>query len=102
LKDSSGARIVVGVLTAELALPGAQSLKDKRQVLRSIKDKLTNEFNISLAEVGYLDSWQRSTLAAAVVANEQSFADQVLAAVARKLDGNPNFFVTSLQIEFLT
>ena len=49
----------VGLLTLELHLPDAQSLKDKRQVLRSLKDKLRAHFNVAVAELDFEDTWHR-------------------------------------------
>ncbi len=71
--------MVIGVCTVALHIPGSQSLKDKRRVLRSLKEKLRQEFNLSVAEVEDNDLWQRATLGLAVVANEGGFADEVLA-----------------------
>lgn len=60
----------VGVLTLELAVYEALSLKDKRRVIKSIKDRVRARFNVSVAEVDHLDSRQRATLAMAMVSNE--------------------------------
>lgn len=62
----------------ELHLPGSQSLKDKRQILKSLKDRLHNRFNVSVAETAHQDLWQRAELAAAVVSNERRHAENVL------------------------
>lgn len=79
--------MVVGVCTIMLHIPESQSLKDKRRVLRSLKDKLRQEFNLSVAEVGDHDLWQRAELGLAAVANEGSFADQVLAKAVDMIRG---------------
>ena len=52
----------VGLLTLELHIPDAQSLKDKRQVLRSLKDRLRRDFNVAVAELEHHDTWQRSVV----------------------------------------
>lgn len=70
--------MVVGLLTFEIHIPESGSLKSKRFVLKSLKDRAHNRFNVSIAEVGEHDLWQRSTLAAAVVANDQAHAHAVL------------------------
>jgi uncharacterized protein YlxP (DUF503 family) len=62
--------MIVGVLTVELAVLDARTLKDKRRVLHSVKDRLRNRFNVSLAEVAYHDSPQRCRLAVAMVSCE--------------------------------
>lgn len=71
--------MVIRVCTVVLHIPGAASLKDKRRAVKSLKDRLHNTFNLSVAEVGDLELWQRAELGLAVVSNDQSFCDQVLA-----------------------
>ncbi|MFQ5700668.1 MAG: DUF503 domain-containing protein [Acidobacteriota bacterium] len=61
--------MVVGICTVALYLPCAESLKEKRKVLKSLKDRLRSRHNISLAEVDYQDLWQRSVLGIAAVAD---------------------------------
>ena len=71
---------VVGVLTLEIHVEHSQSLKDKRQVVRSLKDRLRERFNVSVAEVDYLDSWQHAAVSVATVANDRVFAEKILQA----------------------
>jgi uncharacterized protein YlxP (DUF503 family) len=71
---------VIGVLTLELWVESSQSLKDKRQVVRSLKDRLREKFNVSVAEIDGLDSWQNSVIAVVTVANDRTYAEQVLQA----------------------
>ncbi|KAA0227121.1 DUF503 family protein [bacterium] len=66
----------VGVCQIEIMLPDSDSLKAKRFVLSSIKTKIQNKFNVSVAEVGNNDLWQRGLLGLALVTNEQKFVDQ--------------------------
>lgn len=70
-------------LTLELRIEGSHSLKDKRQVLRSIKDKLRNEFNVAVAEVDVTDLWQRATLAVVSVSDSQDYLDSLMSSVER-------------------
>jgi len=77
--------MVVGVLQAELAVMGAASLKDKRRVIKSIKDRLANKYNVSVAEVAALDSHQRAVLGVAMVANESRFVESCLSKVVDQL-----------------
>lgn len=70
--------MVVGVLTIELFISDSQSLKDKRQVLHSLKDRLHGKFNVSVAEVDGQDLWQKAVLGMACVANDGSHVNQVL------------------------
>jgi hypothetical protein len=70
--------VIVGVVTWELHLEGCHSLKDKRHILRSLKDRLRNKFNVSVAETDHNDLWQRAELTACVVSNERAHAQDVL------------------------
>ncbi len=70
--------ITVGLLTLELRIAHSQSLKDKRQVLRSLKDRLRRRFNISVAEVGFQDTWQRSLVGVATVSGDRTQAEGTL------------------------
>jgi uncharacterized protein YlxP (DUF503 family) len=79
--------VIVGVITWELHLEGCQSLKDKRHVLKSLKDRLHNRFNLSAAETDHHDLWQRAELTACVVANERGHAESVLREADRLVDG---------------
>ena len=63
----------IGILRMELVVYEALSLKDKRRVIKSIKDRVRARFNVSVAEVDHLDSRQRATLAIAMVSNEATF-----------------------------
>jgi uncharacterized protein YlxP (DUF503 family) len=73
----------VGVLTLELRLDEAHSLKDKRHTVKGLKDRLRNKFNVAVAEIDYQDLWQRS-LVSAVVSGDHARAEQVLQSVERE------------------
>lgn len=68
----------IGVLTLEIHVEDSHSLKDKRHVVKSLKDRLRERFNVSVAEIDYLDSWQHSVVAAVTVANDRVRAEQIL------------------------
>lgn len=72
----------VGVARLVLSIPGARSLKDKRRVVKSLKDRVRARLPVSLAEVGELERYQVATLGVAVVSNEAARCSEVLAAVA--------------------
>ena len=72
--------MVVGVVTWELHLSGCQSLKDKRRIVKSLKDRLHSRFNVSVAETDHQDRWQRAELSCCVVANSRRHAESVLEA----------------------
>jgi len=62
--------MIVGVLTVELAIFDAQSLKDKRRVILSLRQRMSQRFNVSVAEVAYNDSPKRSRLGVAIVSDD--------------------------------
>ncbi|MCF6239261.1 MAG: DUF503 domain-containing protein [Candidatus Marinimicrobia bacterium] len=92
----------LGLLQLELHLPVAQSLKQKRRVVKSLKDRLQTRFNVSVAEVGYLDKWQRSSLAIAMVSTDRRYLEasfeKISAFVDQELLGSA--FITARQLEF--
>lgn len=68
----------VATLTLEIRIEHAQSLKDKRQVLRSLKDKLRGQFNVAVAELDQTDLWQRATVGVVTISNSRDYLSQVL------------------------
>jgi uncharacterized protein YlxP (DUF503 family) len=92
--------MVVGVRSWELHLAGCQSLKDKRRVLKSLKDRLHRRFNVSAAEVDHQDSWQRAALACSVVTTDRRHAEEVLASCDRLVAGEPLAHVISSEISY--
>jgi uncharacterized protein len=89
----------LGTLRIVLQIPQSRSLKTKRQVVKGIKDRLKNRFNISVAEVDDNDLWQRATLGVAIVANERVFIDQVLTSVMNYIESNPEVIVVDVERE---
>ncbi len=79
---------IIGLLTLDLYIPDAATLKDKRRVVKSLIERLCNRYNVSVAEIEQLDNRCRATLAIAYVANERTHVERVLshleAAVSRE------------------
>ena len=92
--------MIVGLLTVEMHVPGSRSLKDKRMVLRRVKDRL-KKFNVAVAEVEHQDLWQRAALAVVTVSTDQDHADRELAAAAEEIERVEPGLVTRTEIEFL-
>jgi uncharacterized protein len=92
---------VIALLSVELHLPGARSLKDKRMVVKGIKDRL-KKFNVSVAEVDHLDLWQRAGLGIVMISNTTAAVDQGLAAVADEIERTEPGLITRTEVEFLT
>jgi len=91
----------VGVCTVELWIPESQSLKDKRQVLHSLKDRLRGKFNLSVAEVDGQDLWQKAVLGMACVANDGSHVEQVLEQALNVMKSMPIVEVVRVHRELL-
>ncbi len=91
--------MVVGVLRLTLYIHGATSLKDKRQVLRKVTDRLRSRFNVSVAEVGDNDVWQRAVIGIAAVTNDHSFVNEVLDKCARDAGAIAEIVNREMEIE---
>ena len=91
----------VGLLTLELHLAEAQSLKDKRQVLRSLKDRLRAHFNVAVAELDFEDTWQRSVIGVVTLANEDHHVEETLQRVLAEADSLLGPLVVSHSVELL-
>jgi uncharacterized protein YlxP (DUF503 family) len=77
--------MVIGVCTIHLGLPGSHSLKDKRQVLKSVMARVRNGFNVSIAEVDKQDAWQTAVLGLACVSTDQAYVHGLLTKVVEAI-----------------
>ena len=77
----------IGVLTLELRIEDAHSLKDKRHVVKGLKDRLRARFNVAVAEIDFEDVWQRALVAAVTVSSSREHAQKVLQAVEEDAAG---------------
>jgi len=93
--------MVIGVLTVSISIPEARSLKDKRSVIRSLKDRIVHHMNVSVAEVGNHDTWKHSELAFVTVASEKPIVEKRLAKLSSVLRSNPRYVLTGLNTEIL-
>jgi len=87
----------IAKLTVELSIPHAQSLKDRRQVVRSIKDKLRHGFNVSVAELDDASLWNRATLGIAALSGSAAY----LAGQMQEVDKTVHRLAASLSAEVL-
>ncbi len=92
--------MVVAVLEVDIHMPFNSSLKEKRHILRSIKDRVLSRFDVSIAEVDYQDLWQRSRLAIAVVSNDASFANRYVMDILRFLEDDRRFEILSHKVRY--
>jgi len=93
--------MVVGILQLRLMIRDSQSLKDKRRIVKSLRDRIRNGFNVSVAEVDSLDSRQQAVLGVALATNDRIFADQVLAKVVTLVRATPGAELVDYEIEIL-
>jgi uncharacterized protein YlxP (DUF503 family) len=92
--------VTVGIARLTLFLPTSHSLKEKRMVLRRVKDRCKQKFNVAVAEVEENDVWQRAVLGLAVVGNERRFVESALDEVIRYVRGEAE--VTNAERELQT
>ena len=91
----------IGLLRAALSIPEAHSLKDKRRVVKSLRDRTLSRMNVSVAEVGQQEEWSRAELAFVTVAAEKSVVEKRLAAVLQRLETNGGWVLMEVKTEFL-
>jgi len=94
---------VIAFLTIELRIEGAQSLKDKRQVVRSLKDKLRAGFNIAVSELDATDLWQRATVGVVSISDSKDYLRGLMENVERaalRIANNAGADVTDSFVEF--
>src|SRR5258705_8516963 len=89
----------VGLLTLELHIPDAQSLKDKRQVLRSLKDKLRRDFNVAVGELEHHDTWERAVVGVVTISNEEKHVREMLQRVLGEGDPLPRSVLINQVVE---
>jgi uncharacterized protein len=90
----------IGLLTLEIHILDAQSLKDKRQVLRSLKDRLRAHYNVSVAELDHQDTWQRSRVGVVTIASDAAFLDKSMTEIAAESERLLGRDLVSQQIEY--
>ena len=91
----------VGVLQVEISIPDAMSLKDKRQVVKSLKDRIAHGHNVSIAEVGALDEHRRSIIGVAMVGNDKRYVEGALSKLVDFVRTVPQASLIDYQIELL-
>jgi len=91
----------IGTAQVELFIPGSLSLKEKRFILKSIKARIQNQFNVSIAEVDFHDKWQRSCLGIAIVSNERKHAEKTIDNILRFIEREDRLEIIDQLIEFL-
>ncbi len=93
--------MVIGVVTASISIPEAQSLKDKRSVIRSIKDRALSKMNVSVAEVGKQDKWQLAEMAFVTVGADSTIVQSRISDISSFLRSNPRYVLLNLHTEMI-
>ena len=93
--------MTVGVLQLELNIGDAMSLKDKRRVVLSLKDRIAHAHNVSIAEVGALDEHRRTIIGVAMVANDQAYVEGGLSKLVDFVKSVPSVDLIDYRIELL-
>ncbi len=93
--------MVVGILQLEISIHDAMSLKDKRRVVLSLKDKIRHGHNVSIAEVGALDEHRRSVIGIAMVANDKPYVEGGLSKLVDLVRITANVSLIDYQIDFM-
>lgn len=89
----------IGVCTIEMHIPNSGSLKGKRHSLKSLKDRIRNSFNVSVAEIEDHDLWQKAAIAVAAVSNDRVHLNQTLDRVVNMVRGDSDIDLLDYRIE---
>ncbi|MBN1586665.1 MAG: DUF503 domain-containing protein [Candidatus Omnitrophica bacterium] len=93
--------MIIGIVTFDLSLPECHSLKEKRMLLKSLKARLRNQFNISVSEVDWQDKWQRSTVAVAAVGTGKRDLNSMLSHVVESVRSDPRWVILDESLELI-
>ena len=91
--------MIVGTCLIDLRIPGCRSLKEKRQVVKALKDSIRRKYNISIAELDHHDTWQRTLIGVAAISSNARFANQVLSKVVNVIEANSNVQLIDYKLE---
>lgn len=91
----------IAFIAVTLHIPHAGSLKDKRRHIKSLKDRLRNQFNASVAEIDKQDKWQESVIGIAMLSSDRSYLEQQYSRIERLVTEYRDVVVTSIQIDWV-
>jgi uncharacterized protein YlxP (DUF503 family) len=91
--------MIVGVMTAQISMPGVTSLKGKRSIVKSVIGRLKSRYNISISEVDHQDTKTSAVIAMAIVSNEGRFIDQQFDAILDFMRNDGRFFLSQIERE---
>ena len=93
--------MVVGILYMDLFIPESTSLKVKRSAIKSLKDRIRNKFNVSIAEVDHMDKWQRASLGVSVVSTDTKQVESILNNVVNLVLAEPRVEIIEKTIQYI-
>ena len=91
----------IGVLSVSIYIPAAQSLKDKRMVLRSLRDRVKAKYNASVAELNGQDKWQTAIFGFAVIGNDNRQVDRCLQEILSFIETFRDIEISDYKIQFV-
>jgi len=91
----------IGILSVSLYMPAAQSLKDRRMILKSLKDKLRANFNISIAQLDQEDKWQTAICGIVMIGNDQRYLNSTLSNVLAFIESYRDLEISDTEISFI-
>ena len=89
------------VLLVDLYIPSAQSLKERRMVLKSLKDKIRTKFNVSIAQLDTQDKWQTATLGIAMIGNDNRYLDSCMQNILSLIEHSNHVEISDHRMTFL-
>jgi uncharacterized protein YlxP (DUF503 family) len=92
--------MVIGLLSFEIFLPYAQSLKDKRRIMSAFKDRIKGRFNVAVAELDYQDKWQRGRFGIVTLNSQKIIVDQVLQKILDEAEQSLGAEITQAEIQY--
>lgn len=93
--------MIIGICLLDIHISQSQSLKNKRMVIKAIKESLRNRFNISIAEVEFQDLWQRSKLAVVAVSNKKKVVERIFSSILQHIESNGDCELNHIETEFI-
>jgi uncharacterized protein YlxP (DUF503 family) len=93
--------LFICLLTIELLIPSARSLKDKRSAVRGLKDRLRSRFNASVAEVAYQNKWQRTVIAACILGSDKRKLESDMARIRQLCEEAQDMHITDMHQQWL-
>ncbi len=93
--------MTIGIMTINYHLPNTQNLKEKRQVIQSIKKILHNQFNVSISEINHLNLWQKSLIGISTISNNRKMVDKIFNKVIEKFSHFNDGYILDYNTEYI-